>query len=234
MLNQIIQKQKNQQKAKEVEQFLKEFNENKDKEIPIFINFYGGPCTGKSTTAAFLKWIITLTGLVAESPEEVPKNMVWRGNYSGLKDQLFILNQNLARINGIIEGKHAQVIISDSPFLLQLHYHSYEKEYADLFEPLVIYEDKRLEKNSINIYLNPTFEYKVEGRVESEKDAKNVHTKIKDILNKCNVKYLEMDSNIETGVDVFSLLVDLDILPLKHKDRFKKFAESFKKNIVNI
>lgn len=199
---------------------------------PLIINLYGGPGVGKSTVASGLKYYLTLLGLVVEAPEEIAKNIVWRGNIYLLKEQKLLLEKMKKKFEGIINGNHADIIISDSPFLLHNIYNSYtDKEKIDFERDVKEYNEK-LKEHSLNFFLNPTFNnYKEEGRVETKSESEKVHKKIKQILIDYREEFYNIDSDFSTTLNIIELLLKNGCLGsnLINVDKIKEVIELQKK-----
>lgn len=84
------------------------------------INLYGGPCSGKSTAAAYLFAKMKYLGLNVELVTEEAKDAVWEENQCRLESQEYLFGAQalkLARLRGKVD-----YIITDSPLPMQLYY----------------------------------------------------------------------------------------------------------------
>jgi len=141
------------------------------------INLYGGPGTGKSTTAAGLFHAMKLHGINCELVGEYAKDMVWREmSNSEFNDQLYITAKQNKRIN-TLEGK-VDYVITDSPLLLGL---IYEPEgYLESYRPMV--EELYDRYNNFNIFLGRVKAYQEVGRNQSEEEALKIDYRIRELL----------------------------------------------------
>lgn len=86
----------------------------------LVVNLYGGPGTGKSTTAALVFAMLKQQGYTAELVTEFAKDLVWEGRRETLEDQVYILGKQSHRVSRLL-GK-VDVVVSDSPILLTYVY----------------------------------------------------------------------------------------------------------------
>lgn len=139
------------------------------------INLYGGPGTGKSTTAAQLFAILKNKGLNVELVREYAKELCWQG--LPIDCQLKVLAEQYRRQN-ILAGK-VDVIITDSPLLLTLLYgkdsHLPVEDWAEI-----------LYYNFINydVFLRRVKEFNPKGRYHNEKEAKQIDVNLRAAIEK--------------------------------------------------
>mgnify|MGYP000350742020 CR=1 FL=1 len=81
--------------------------------IPIMVNLWAGPGTGKSTTAAVVFHILKLANVRCELVTEFAKELTYLGRREELADQLWVSAAQEHRCR-ILVGK-VDVIITDSP-----------------------------------------------------------------------------------------------------------------------
>lgn len=151
---------------------LPDYTQNKKLTV---IQFFGGPCTGKSTTAAELFVAMKKQGHKVELVHEIAKDITWDENFTLLSEQDLILTmQN--HLQRRLVGK-VDYVISDTSLLLGLFYapHNFLKTYEQfLMEIWSSY-------TNINVLLdrNPDFGYQQEGRNQSEEQANLLDQKIR-------------------------------------------------------
>ena len=91
------------------------------------INLFGGPGSGKSTTAAGLFYFMKLQHLNVELVTEYAKDLLWSGRLQNLLDQQEYIfakqNHKLHRLRGKVD-----FAITDSPILLSYAYPKVNQE----------------------------------------------------------------------------------------------------------
>lgn len=151
---------------------LPDYTENKKLTV---IQFFGGPCTGKSTSAAELYAIMKKQGYKVELIHEIAKDITWDQNFALLTEQDLILamqNHLQRRLVGKVD-----YVIADTSMLLGLFYVSehFPASYATFLTE--IWQSY----TNINILLdrNPDFPYQQEGRNQNEQQAIALDLKVK-------------------------------------------------------
>lgn len=153
------------------------------------INLFGGPCRGKSTTAAGLFYKFKISGYNCELVTEYAKDLTFEGRKDILKDQIYILakqNRRMERLRNKVD-----ICITDSPLILGLlyspsNYYEYYKHLA-----MEVYNSY----DNINFYLTSSkgLGYQHSGRNQTEEDAKNIDDKVFNLLNDYGIKYTTAD-----------------------------------------
>lgn len=136
------------------------------------INLYGGPGTGKSTTAAGLFCLMKNLGINVEIAREFAKDLVWENSTDTLKDQLFVTATQHHRIFTLKDK--VDFIITDSPILLGK---VYGKEHHYLINSLYSRYD------NIDVFLKRVKPYNTSGRLQSEEKAKQLDSEIKKLTS---------------------------------------------------
>jgi hypothetical protein len=155
------------------------------------INFYGGPCSGKSTAAAGLFYKMKILGHSVELTDEFAKECVWEGNVPMLKDQLWILahqHRKILRLAGKVD-----YIITDSPVLLSPIYREiYEGPlYSDLIDRLAL-ECYNMYDN-VNFMLSRPRDFVTEGRAQDETMSVKIDLDILDQFKRLKIPYMQIE-----------------------------------------
>ena len=156
---------------------------------PVTINVFGGPCSGKSTTAAGVFSLLKLHGLNGELVTEFAKDLSWEENLKKLEDQYYVFGKQFHRMWRI--RNDVDIIITDSPLFLSKVYGVYlNKGWPDCFYDTVM--DAFNSFNNINYYLKRLKHYSPIGRNQTEHEAKELDDVVKTMLEKDNVEFKEI------------------------------------------
>lgn len=141
----------------------------------IVINLFGGPGSGKSTTAAGIFFKLKLMGVNCELVTEYAKDMVWREmSQSAFEDQLYITakqNHRLERLRNKVD-----IAITDSPLLLSLIY-SEENYLEGKFKDMVSSLWNKYE--NYNFFIVRRKKYNPIGRNQTEKESDKISLDIR-------------------------------------------------------
>lgn len=179
-------------------------------ENTIVINLVAGPCAGKSTIASGIFYKLKMKGIDCEQTLEYAKDRVWEGSYSTMDDQIYMFGKQYHRVWRL--NHKVQVIISDSPLILSIHYAKFQSKY---FENFVIEQFKAF--NNVTYFIERDTEYNENGRVHSLEDAKKADQELKDILDKNDIKY----STVKT-TEATDIITDQIMEMLKKQKEIKK------------
>jgi nicotinamide riboside kinase len=158
----------------------------------LVINLTGGPGTGKSTLSANLFAKLKMIGVDVELAPEYVKDLVWEESFKKIENQIYIFGKQHNRLYRL--KNKVKVIITDSPLLNSIVYYNGNNPH---FEPLVIWEFKAM--NNLTFYLERSFEYVQNGRMQDIEGAKKVDETYKSILDKYEIDYISIRSPY--GVD---------------------------------
>jgi ABC-type dipeptide/oligopeptide/nickel transport system ATPase component len=157
--------------------------------MTIVVNLVGGPCCGKSTTAAGLFSIMKLqTDKKVEIVTEVIKDYVYDENKGAMTDQVLITaqqNHRLRRLDGKVD-----FIVSDASLLNAVVYNEFYHDIENL--------STELSKKLFALYDNEVFllprkpQYDQYGRTQTLEEAKHLDTLFKMNLQKLGVPFHDM------------------------------------------
>ncbi len=150
--------------------------------MTLVINLFGGPGTGKSTTAAGVFHQLKLQGVNCEMALEYAKDKVWEESSQVLDNQLYVFGKQYHRIWRLL-GK-VDMVICDSPLLNSILYYQDTNEY---FPKMVAYEHAQM--NNLNVLLKRVKDYNPAGRLQDEDKAKHLDLDIQEILESVDPHY---------------------------------------------
>lgn len=145
----------------------------------LVVNLFGGPGTGKSTTAALVFGQLKVDGINSELVHEFAKDLTWEERHKALKFQPYIMGKQSYHIYRLL-GK-VDVVITDSPILLGMIYKG--DGYTEAFGQHLLELYKSW--NTLNIFLERNSEihpYVQAGRNQSEDEAAKVDQEIFTLL----------------------------------------------------
>lgn len=165
------------------------------------INLFGGPGTGKSTTAADLFALMKWNNKSVELINEYAKEITWEQRYKIFEDQLYITakqNRKLHRIKDQVDWA-----ITDSPLLLSMVYST--PDYLPKTFRSMIYELYDTYDN-INIFLQREKPYHQVGRNQNEEEARELDVRIKELLEEGGYNYHVIPANVDARQTIYDLL----------------------------
>jgi tRNA uridine 5-carbamoylmethylation protein Kti12 len=146
----------------------------------LVVNFYGGPGSGKSTKAAELFAVLKKRGIVCELVTEFAKDLTWEKSHATLENQLYVIGRQynrMFRLNGKVD-----VIITDSPLLLSLHYCKRTRFETTWFEQMT--KDLIGDFDNVHVVVSRDVPYERVGRNQSDEEAdaisKSIHKLVKE------------------------------------------------------
>lgn len=166
------------------------------------INLYGSPSTGKSTLASGLFYRMKIAGFNVGMADEWIKSKVYEEDPYPFNDQLYTFAQQHKKIHQM--NNKVDYIICDSPLLQICVYQRYEPE---VFNKMAFEYYSRYE--NINIFLHRNHQFKQEGRVHNEEQAKEIEIKIKNLLDNLNIPYADLSTSGALDV-VYNMVYNLD------------------------
>ena len=159
--------------------------------MTTYINIFGGPGIGKSTTSAEVFYSMKRTGKNVELVSEVAKGFVWEGRGETLQIQPYVLlkqYRDLIRLQGKVD-----YVITDSPMLLGVLYgKKINPHLPDSYFQFIADCHSQIFTPSINILLKRSFGYSESGRYQTEDEAHQLDADMKKILDEKAVDYKEM------------------------------------------
>jgi hypothetical protein len=141
------------------------------------INLYGGPGSGKSTTAALVFARLKQDGFNVELVREYAKDVVYEQRYNLLKHQLYITAKQYKRLKDIQDYGKVKLVITDSPLLLG-EYYGRDLKYVESFVDIVDHLYSEFE--NYDIIVNRVKPYETSGRMQTLEEAKKIDEFFKD------------------------------------------------------
>ena len=212
-------------------EYLKEYVNNhrgkgkskKLERIPLVINAYGGPCSGKSTTCLHLVSELKKLGFSAEYVPEYAKELVYEKRYDlldgSMEHQIDILLEQNKRVDRLVGN--VDFIVSDSPIYLSYLYTNPD-EFPKGISPfdnndfLNLVSGLDLDYYTFNVFINRNEnEFQTKGRIHTLEESKNIDENIEWFLQDMGIFYGIYDHNsvgkiLPNCITTFSKLNNLD------------------------
>ena len=155
------------------------------------LNLYGGPGTGKSTSAAYIYWALKHADINAELVREYVKNWAWEGRKISKYDQMYFLGKQ-SRTESLLYGK-VDYVVTDSPVLLSAYYAEHYKSLVStgVLEAVKGYYAQAAEDGHrhLHAFLTRTKKYSTAGRWQNEEEARKIDDGIRDTLVDLDIPY---------------------------------------------
>jgi nicotinamide riboside kinase len=161
----------------------------------LVINLFGGPGTGKSTLASIIFSKLKMLNIDVEMAPEYVKDLVWEESFKKIENQIYIFGKQHNRMFRL--KSKVKVIITDSPLINSIVYYNGDNPH---FKDLILWEYNKM--NNLSFYLERSFEYSNNGRVQSLDEAIDVDIKYKDILDSNLIDYISIRSPYDVDMIV--------------------------------
>lgn len=129
------------------------------------INLYGGPSSGKSTTAAGLFYLMKINGYKVELVTEYAKDMTYEQRHNILEDQLYIFAKQARRLKRLED--QVDFAVTDTSLLLSIIYNRTDNKFLNL-----LIDETYKKYYNIDIFVNRVKPYQQYGRSQTEKESK--------------------------------------------------------------
>lgn len=149
------------------------------------ISLYGGPGAGKSTSAAYMYYLLKAAGENAELVREYVKDWAWEGRKIDTYDQIYFLGKQVHK-ESMLLGK-VKWLVTDSPIFMNYYYaqlYCTRKLAQGVAGAVLAYYDQTIEDGHkhYHILLHRTNPYIQEGRYQTEKEALEIDDGVERML----------------------------------------------------
>lgn len=162
--------------------------------MTTYINIFGGPGAGKSTTAAAVFYNMKRLRLNVELVTEVAKDFVWENRMDTLMIQPYVTMKqyrNLIRLEGKVD-----YVITDAPILFGILYaNKFEQTLPPSYHKFVADCHNEILTPSMNILLERSHAYDPVGRYQTEEEARKLDLEIEQIMKDASVTYTKVLPN---------------------------------------
>lgn len=159
------------------------------------INFYSGPCCGKSVLAANVFTDLKKQGKNIELIQEYAKELAYEKRKIQPYNQLQIFTEQLTREYRVLNSSEDVIVVSDSPILLNIPY-AIKYNFKSWKALVSIAKDFEMEYPSLNFFLlREDCPYTQAGRFEDLNEAKDMDNKISHFLRENDVPFIMVQYN---------------------------------------
>lgn len=170
---------------------------------PLVVNLFGGPGTGKSTTAAGVFSKLKKLGINAELSIEFAKDLTWSQRHVALRDQIYIFGKQHHKL--FILREDLDVIVTDSPLLLSCIYAN--NNYPECFHNTVKWAFDS--NNNVNIFLTRDKPYSSKGRNQTESESKEIDREIQQFLILNNYDFYIRQANELGEIEIVNIVREI-------------------------
>lgn len=161
--------------------------------MTIIFNFFGGPGTGKSTSATYCFAMSKDAQVNSEYVSEVAKEWAWEKRHISLLDQFELFKKQTDREKRLFH--ETEVVFSDSPVWLSSYYASLKDNlhasevFKELCQQYYLMTSQQGVRH-INIWLTRVKPYNPKGRFQNEAQAKDIDAMMKPFLESLGVQFI--------------------------------------------
>lgn len=166
----------------------------------LVVNLFGGPGSGKSTTAAGVFYELKSLGVNCELAAEYAKDLTWEERHITFRDQVYIFGKQFHRIHRLLDK--VDVIITDSPILLTS---VYDSEKRPTLRKLVLEEHTKMW--TFNVFINRVKKFNPKGRLHDETESRRLDARIINMLTNDNIPFVSVDGNPKGKDEIVSKII---------------------------
>lgn len=188
----------------------------------LIVNLYGGPGTGKSTTAALIFAKLKQLGHNAELVREYVKEWAWENRHPGPFDQFYFFGKQ-SRKESLLYGK-VDFIVTDSPVSLAAFY-AQKFSCPTTANGIATVVDafytagKAAGHRYMDVFLERTKAYNPKGRFQTEGEAVAMDNQMEQFLLDsglpmwyCGTEEADIN-NLVVQIETFKSLMDKGLMP---------------------
>jgi len=161
----------------------------------LTINLFGGPGSGKSTTAAAVFSLLKMHDINAELITEFAKDLAWEERFITMNNQVYIWGKQYHKMWRVKD--HVDVMVTDSPLLLGL---IYGERNPECFNEMILHSFNTFD--NMNYFLLRMKSYNPKGRVQTKEKAKQLDDEISTALSENNIRFKIVPGNYEGVNDI--------------------------------
>lgn len=170
----------------------------------VVCNLLGGPGVGKTSTAYALTGYLKKKSVLAEYVPEAIKWRIYRGTDMGGKIHQDLLMAEQFDMLLCLKDK-VNVIVTDSPLLLQIAYHNEANSSPALTKrTLELFN----EFDNFNVVLQRTHDYDGRHRYQTEEQADQKHQDVLNLLNEHHCPFIMVPTHFNVEEDIYLALTD--------------------------
>ena len=176
--------------------------------MTTILSLYGGPGSGKSTSAAFMFAMFKHAGTNAELVREYVKdNWAWEKRPIGEFDQLYFLAKQMRREYTLLDK--VDFVVTDSPVWMASYYaEKYCEAYirhSVLSSALGYYEQtKKRGHRHVHVWVKRSKPYNPAGRYQTETEARAIDGELRAFLEERGIPLVEVSSDPESLTEFVS------------------------------
>lgn len=174
----------------------------------LIVNLWGGPGSGKSTSAtgAFSK--LKILGINSEYVPEYAKDLAW--SERKVDNQVLILGKQYDRLWRLRDK--VEVVITDSPLLLTPIYNRLNLIHIPSLDQVAL--DLYNQFHNLDIFVKRVKPFNPAGRYQTEDQARTIDGDTRAMLEQYGIKYQEVPGN-EDGIEqIVNMVLAKLALPL--------------------
>lgn len=174
-----------------------------EKKTTTIISLYGGPGAGKSTSAAYMYYLLKAAGENAELVREYVKDWAWEGRRINTYDQIYFLGKQ-SRHESMLFGK-VKWLVTDSPIFMNYYYatlYCTPKLREGVKAAVLAFYEQTLEDGHqhYHVLLHRQKPYVQDGRYQSEEEALAIDDGVERMLRHLNIPNVIHCNSSEEGL----------------------------------